>query len=153
MTTSSPACFATTSVRTACRSITSRRAWAPSSGIIATGEPYDIVLLDVMLPGIDGFEVCRRRIRARSAVPIVMLTARGDDADRVVGLEIGADDYLPKPSIPASSSPACAPSCGARSRPRRSRPRPPSPRVPSSSTISSSTRRRTRRRSGAANCS
>ncbi len=67
--------------------------------IVATGEPYDIILLDVMLPGIDGFEVCRR-IRARSAVPIVMLTARGDDADRVVGLEIGADDYLPKPFNP-----------------------------------------------------
>ena len=61
--------------------------------------PYDIVLLDVMLPGIDGFEVCRR-IRARHDVPIVMLTARGDDADRVVGLEIGADDYLPKPFNP-----------------------------------------------------
>ena len=56
-----------------------------------TAEPYDIVLLDVMLPGIDGFEVCRH-IRARHAIPIVMLTARGDDTDRVVGLEIGADD-------------------------------------------------------------
>jgi DNA-binding response OmpR family regulator len=62
-------------------------------------DSYDIVLLDVMLPGIDGFEVCRR-IRASRAVPIVMLTARGDDADRVVGLEIGADDYLPKPFNP-----------------------------------------------------
>jgi DNA-binding response OmpR family regulator len=59
-------------------------------------EPYDIVLLDVMLPGIDGFEVCRR-IRARHDVPIVMLTARGEDTDRVVGLELGADDYVPKP--------------------------------------------------------
>jgi DNA-binding response OmpR family regulator len=67
--------------------------------IATTTDPYDIVLLDVMLPGIDGFEVCRR-IRARHAVPIVMLTARGDDADRVVGLEIGADDYLPKPFNP-----------------------------------------------------
>ncbi len=67
--------------------------------IATTTEPYDIILLDVMLPGIDGFEVCRR-IRARHAVPIVMLTARGDDADRVVGLEIGADDYLPKPFNP-----------------------------------------------------
>src|SRR5580704_11491554 len=67
--------------------------------IAATGEPYDIVLLDVMLPGIDGFEVCRR-IRARHDVPIVMLTARGDDTDRVVGLELGADDYLPKPFNP-----------------------------------------------------
>jgi two-component system response regulator CpxR len=63
------------------------------------GEPYDIVLLDVMLPGIDGFEVCRR-IRARHSVPIVMLTARGEDTDRVVGLEIGADDYVPKPFNP-----------------------------------------------------
>jgi DNA-binding response OmpR family regulator len=64
-----------------------------------TSEPYDIVLLDVMLPGIDGFEVCRH-IRARHAIPIVMLTARGDDTDRVVGLEIGADDYVPKPFNP-----------------------------------------------------
>jgi DNA-binding response OmpR family regulator len=60
---------------------------------------YDIVLLDVMLPGIDGFEVCRR-LRARHDVPIVMLTARGEDTDRVVGLEIGADDYVPKPFNP-----------------------------------------------------
>jgi DNA-binding response OmpR family regulator len=67
--------------------------------LAAAGDPYDIVLLDVMLPGIDGFEVCRR-IRASRGVPIVMLTARGDDADRVVGLEIGADDYLPKPFNP-----------------------------------------------------
>lgn len=60
---------------------------------------FDVVLLDVMLPGIDGFEVCRR-IRASHDVPIVMLTARGDDADRIVGLEIGADDYVPKPFNP-----------------------------------------------------
>jgi DNA-binding response OmpR family regulator len=62
-------------------------------------DAFDIVLLDVMLPTIDGFEVCRR-IRARHQVPIVMLTARGDDNDRVVGLEIGADDYVPKPFNP-----------------------------------------------------
>jgi DNA-binding response OmpR family regulator len=62
-------------------------------------EAFDVVLLDVMLPGIDGFEVCRR-IRSRHDVPIVMLTARGDDADRIVGLEIGADDYVPKPFNP-----------------------------------------------------
>jgi DNA-binding response OmpR family regulator len=67
--------------------------------IAAAAPPYDIVLLDVMLPGIDGFEVCRR-IRGRHAVPIVMLTARGDDTDRVVGLELGADDYVPKPFNP-----------------------------------------------------
>lgn len=56
----------------------------------------DLIVLDVMLPSIDGWEVCRR-IRQESAVPIIMLTARGDEFDRVLGLEIGADDYLPKP--------------------------------------------------------
>jgi DNA-binding response OmpR family regulator len=66
---------------------------------LSAAEPYDIVLLDVMLPGVDGFEVCRR-VRAKHDVPIVMLTARGDDTDRVVGLEIGADDYVPKPFNP-----------------------------------------------------
>jgi len=60
---------------------------------------YDIVLLDVMLPGVDGFEVCRR-IRSTCDIPIVMLTARGEDMDRVVGLELGADDYVPKPFNP-----------------------------------------------------
>jgi len=60
---------------------------------------FEAVILDVMLPDIDGFEVCRR-IRMRSEVPILMLTARGDDTDRIVGLEIGADDYLPKPFNP-----------------------------------------------------
>ena len=59
----------------------------------------DAVILDVMLPDLDGFEVCRR-IRATSDVPVIMLTARGDDADRIVGLELGADDYLPKPFNP-----------------------------------------------------
>jgi DNA-binding response OmpR family regulator len=62
-------------------------------------ESFDVVLLDVMLPGADGFEVCRR-VRERRDVPIVMLTARGDDADRITGLETGADDYLPKPFNP-----------------------------------------------------
>ena len=60
---------------------------------------YDAVILDIMLPGIDGLEVCRR-VRATSPIPILMLTARGDDMDRIVGLEIGADDYLPKPFNP-----------------------------------------------------
>jgi DNA-binding response OmpR family regulator len=62
---------------------------------------FDVVLLDLMLPGADGLEICRRiRAGAHSAVPIVMLTAKGDDVDRIVGLELGADDYLPKPFNP-----------------------------------------------------
>jgi DNA-binding response OmpR family regulator len=61
--------------------------------------PVDLVILDVGLPGIDGFEVCRR-IRARGQTPVIMLTARDEEADRVVGLELGADDYVPKPFSP-----------------------------------------------------
>ena len=60
---------------------------------------FDLLLLDVMLPDQDGFEVCRQ-VRAESDVPILMLTARGDETDRIVGLELGADDYLPKPFNP-----------------------------------------------------
>ena len=60
---------------------------------------FDVVLLDVMLPGLDGFEVCRE-LRKKHDVPVLMLTARGDDTDRIVGLEIGADDYVPKPFNP-----------------------------------------------------
>jgi two-component system, OmpR family, response regulator CpxR len=59
----------------------------------------DLVVLDVMLPGIDGFEILRR-LRQKSKVPVIMLTARGEDVDRIVGLELGADDYLPKPFNP-----------------------------------------------------
>jgi DNA-binding response OmpR family regulator len=62
-------------------------------------EPFDALVLDLMLPDADGLEVCRR-IRQTSDLPILMLTARGDAMDRVVGLEIGADDYLPKPFEP-----------------------------------------------------
>jgi DNA-binding response OmpR family regulator len=58
--------------------------------------PFDLVVLDLMLPGIDGLEVCRR-LRNRSSVPIIMLTARSEEVDKVVGLEIGADDYITKP--------------------------------------------------------
>jgi len=71
--------------------------------VLLAREPFDAVVLDLMLPGIDGLEVCRR-IRAQSGatsdLPVLMLTARGDAADRVVGLELGADDYLPKPFEP-----------------------------------------------------
>ena len=59
----------------------------------------DLVLLDVMLPGMDGFEILRR-LRQQNKVPVMMLTARGEDVDRIVGLELGADDYLPKPFNP-----------------------------------------------------
>jgi two-component system OmpR family response regulator len=64
----------------------------------AVGQP-DLVVLDLMLPGDDGFTLCRE-LRARSDVPIIMLTARGEDTDRIVGLELGADDYVPKPFNP-----------------------------------------------------
>lgn len=66
--------------------------------VSAKGYP-DLIVLDVMLPGEDGFSICRR-VRAQSRVPIIMLTARGDDIDRIVGLELGADDYVPKPFNP-----------------------------------------------------
>ncbi len=65
----------------------------------ATSEVFDLLVLDVMLPGMDGFEVLRR-IRASSKVPVIMLTAKGSDNDRIVGLELGADDYLSKPFNP-----------------------------------------------------
>jgi DNA-binding response OmpR family regulator len=64
--------------------------------IAGAGDAPDVVVLDIMLPKLDGFEVCRR-IRLRSSVPILMLTAKTDEVDRVVGLELGADDYLTKP--------------------------------------------------------
>jgi len=75
-------------------------ATTPSAGLarLAAGG-IDAVILDVMLPEMDGFEVCRR-IRAESPIPVLMLTARGELSDRVVGLELGADDYLPKPFEP-----------------------------------------------------
>jgi DNA-binding response OmpR family regulator len=66
--------------------------------VVAAGG-VDIVLLDVMMPGLDGLDVLRR-LRAKTALPVIMLTARGDETDRVVGLELGADDYLAKPVYP-----------------------------------------------------
>ena len=72
----------------------------PSTGFEKLkGENPDLVILDVMLPEMDGFEVCRS-IRQASSTPVIMLTARGEVMDRIVGLEIGADDYLPKPFEP-----------------------------------------------------
>ncbi len=70
------------------------------SGLAALEEQhFDALLLDIGLPDLDGLEVCRR-VRERSTLPIIMLTARGDETDRIVGLELGADDYLPKPFNP-----------------------------------------------------
>ncbi|GAB4201851.1 MAG: response regulator transcription factor [Roseiflexaceae bacterium] len=68
----------------------------PTALMLAAQSPPDLVILDWMLPGLDGLTVCRR-LRERSIVPILMLTARAEEADRVVGLEVGADDYLTKP--------------------------------------------------------
>lgn len=59
-------------------------------------DQFDLIVLDLMLPGEDGLNICRR-LRASSEIPIIMVTARGEDVDRIVGLELGADDYLPKP--------------------------------------------------------
>lgn len=80
----------------------------------------DLVVLDVMLPGIDGFEILKR-LRQKSKVPVLMLTARGEDVDRIVGLELGADDYLAKPFNPRELT------ARIRAILRRYAPRPPSP--------------------------
>ena len=77
-----------------------RTATHPDAGLRALAlEPPDLLILDVMLPGMDGLAVCKK-VRETSRVPIIMLTARGDVTDRIVGLELGADDYLPKPFEP-----------------------------------------------------
>lgn len=65
----------------------------------ALADPPELVVLDLMIPSLDGFEVCRR-LRAAAPVPVIMLTARGDETDRIVGLELGADDYVAKPFSP-----------------------------------------------------
>jgi two-component system response regulator CpxR len=70
---------------------------------LAQSGGYDLLILDVMLPGLDGFEILKR-LRTSSRVPVLMLTARGEDVDRIVGLELGADDYLPKPFNPRELS-------------------------------------------------
>ncbi|MBS7776838.1 response regulator transcription factor [Acidovorax sp. CCYZU-2555] len=76
------------------------QALRPSDGLLLLrADGFDAAILDVMLPEMDGFELCRT-IRRESDLPIIMLTARGDVMDRVVGLELGADDYLPKPFEP-----------------------------------------------------
>ena len=72
----------------------------PTALALAAATPPDLVILDLMLPGIDGLEVCRRLRAARPDLPVIMLTARGEESDRVLGLEVGADDYVTKPFSP-----------------------------------------------------
>lgn len=67
--------------------------------MVNLSESPDLIILDIMMPGLDGFEICKK-IRANSLVPIIMLTAKGEDVDKVVGLEVGADDYIVKPFNP-----------------------------------------------------
>ena len=77
-----------------------RAADGPSAVVQAAAIRPDLIVLDLMLPGLDGFEVCRRIREEHGHVPVVMLTARGDEDDRVLGLEVGADDYVTKPFSP-----------------------------------------------------
>ncbi|WP_339130553.1 response regulator transcription factor [Streptomyces sp. f51] len=76
-----------------------RAADGPAALARAAAHRPDLVVLDLMLPGMDGLEVCRR-LRAQGPVPVIMLTARGDEDDRILGLEVGADDYVTKPFSP-----------------------------------------------------
>jgi len=78
---------------------TTRAASGAAAMQLAASESFDAMILDLMLPDADGLDICRT-LRAKSDLPVLMLTARGDPLDRVVGLEIGADDYLPKPFEP-----------------------------------------------------
>jgi len=71
-------------------------ATAPEMWIAFNAEPVDLIILDIMLPGTNGIELCRQ-VRQKSDVPIIFISAKGSETDRVIGLEIGADDYLPKP--------------------------------------------------------
>ncbi|HKO89295.1 MAG TPA: two-component system response regulator OmpR [Burkholderiales bacterium] len=73
---------------------------APAMDKLLAHERYDLLVLDLMLPGEDGLSICRRLRGSKNEIPIIMLTAKGEDVDRIIGLEMGADDYLPKPFNP-----------------------------------------------------
>jgi two-component system phosphate regulon response regulator OmpR len=73
---------------------------AKAMGRVMQRETVDLIVLDLMLPGEDGLSVCRRLRASNDSTPVIMLTAKGEDVDRIVGLEVGADDYLPKPFNP-----------------------------------------------------
>ncbi len=67
---------------------------------LLTRESFHLMVLDLMLPGEDGLSICRRLRSQSNPMPIIMVTAKGEEVDRIVGLEIGADDYIPKPFNP-----------------------------------------------------
>ena len=73
---------------------------APAMDRLIGRERFDLMVLDLMLPGEDGLSICRRLRGTKNTIPVIMLTAKGEDVDRIVGLEMGADDYLPKPFNP-----------------------------------------------------
>jgi two-component system phosphate regulon response regulator OmpR len=73
---------------------------AKEMDVALNNENYDLLVLDLMLPGEDGLAICRRLRANNMTTPVIMLTARGDEVDRIIGLEMGADDYLPKPFNP-----------------------------------------------------
>lgn len=114
-------------------------------------DTVDLIVLDLMMPGEDGLSVCRRLRAANDRTPIIMLTAKGEDVDRIVGLEVGADDYLGKPFNPANCWRACMRCCAAVRRSRRPAPLPPrtkpSPSGPLPSTWVRARSRRTARNS------
>jgi len=88
-------------------------------------ETVDLIVLDLMMPGEDGLSICRRLRSANDRTPIIMLTAKGEDVDRIVGLEVGADDYLGKPSSTRASCWRASMPCCAAARRRKRRARPP----------------------------
>ena len=103
---------------------------------LATKNPYDLFVLDIMLPGMDGYELCRR-LRSKTTVPVLFLSARDTELDKVVGLEIGGDDYLACESSSHASAPCCAADRAATS---------PALTTPSPPAVSRLTRTPTRRR-------